>query len=238
MSVVAVISTKGGAGKSTVASQLAIAAVMEDRSVVVFDCDASQLSLDIWDKGVRKRGKAPTIQRSSTHTLVADIAAAKKKHDLIIIDVGAGGGDDVRDIATLAEHVLIPVRPATFDISAMRNTVDLLRKSADNTEPEELAYKNALGKAAVVINCAPRKQSAKWRADFDDALADCGAGGLPIVGVLADRAAYSASILRGRGVAEEQADEGAVREIHDLYRGVVELENERALKLKKMRRRP
>ncbi len=236
MSIIAIISTKGGAGKSTVAVHLAIAAALKKRRPLIIDFDKKQLSILLWAKGLRKKAKTPAIQKGALETLSQDIEAAKRKHDLIIIDVAAGGGDEVRDIATIAEHVIVPVRAAAFDISATRNTIELLRNSADNTEPEEIAYRNALGKAAIVLNCAPKRQTAKWRAEVDDALQSCGAGSVVIIGTLADREAYGTSIEHGRGVTEEREDDEAVTEILALYQGLVDLEAERSKKLKRVRR--
>ena len=236
MSVVAVISTKGGAGKSTVVVHLAVAAVLNKRRVLIIDFDRKQLSVLLWAKGLRKKAKTPAIQKGNLETLAHDIEAAKRKYDLIIIDVGAGGGEEVQAIAPITEHVIVPVRASAFDISATRNTIELLRNAADNTEPEEIAYRNALGKAAIVLNCAPRKQTAKWREEVDEALQSCGAGSVAIIGTLADREAYSTSIEQGQGVTEEGEDEEAIAEILGLYKGLVELETERGKKLKKVRR--
>lgn len=237
MSVIAIISTKGGAGKSTVAVHLAVAAALKKRRPLIIDFDKKQLSILLWAKGLRKKARTPAIQKGAIETLAGDIEEARRKHDLVIIDVAAGGGDEVRDIATIAEHVIVPVRASAFDISATRNTIDLLRSSADNTEPEEIAYRNALGKAAIVLNCAPKRPTAKWRAEVDEALNACGAGGVAVIGMLADREAYSIAIEHGRGVTEEREDDDAVDEILELYKGLVELENERSGKLKRARRK-
>lgn len=236
MSVVAIISTKGGAGKSTVAVHLAVAAAMKKRRPLILDFDKKQLSILVWSKGLRKKAKTPAIQKGSLDTLAKDIEAAARKHDLIVIDVGAGGGDEVRDIATLAEHIIVPVRASAFDIAATRATMDLLRNCADNTEPEEIAYRNALGKAAIVLNCAPKKPTAKWRAEVADALQSCGAGSVPVLGVLADRDAFITSIEHGQGVTEEGEDDDAIAEIMGLYQSLVELETDRKNKLKRVRR--
>ncbi len=237
MSVVAVISTKGGAGKSTVVVHLAVAAALKRRRPLIIDFDKKQLSVLLWAKGLRKKAKTPVIQRGDFAALDQEIEAARRRHDLIIIDVGAGGGDEVRDIATKVEHILVPVRASTFDMAATRNTIDMLRNSADNTEPEEVAYRNALGKAAIVLNCAPAKQTAKWRSEVEDALQACGAGSVRIVGTLSDREAYSTSLVHGQGVTEDGDDAWPLREIMDLYQGLVELEKEREDKLKRLRRR-
>jgi chromosome partitioning protein len=236
MSVIAIISTKGGAGKSTVAVHLAVAATLKKRRPTIIDFDKRQLSVLLWAKGLRKKVKMPLIQKGTHETVSEDIEAAKRKYDLIFMDVAAGGGDEVRDIATIAEHVIVPVRASAFDISATRNTIDLLRNCADNTKPEEIAYRNALGKAAIVLNCTPKKPTAKWRAEIDEALHSCGAGSVPIIGALADREAYGTSLEHGQGVTEEGEDEHAVAEILDLYQGLVDLEMERGRKLKRVRR--
>lgn len=236
MSVVAIVSTKGGAGKSTVAVHLAVAAALKKRRPLIIDFDKRQLSVLIWAKGLRKKAKSPAFLKGSVETIRADIEAARPKHDLIIIDVAAGGGDEVRDVVALADHVIVPVRASAFDMAATRTTIDLLRNTADNTEPEEIAFRNALGKASIVLNCTPRRPSAKWRQEVNLSLQSCGAGGVGIIGALADREAYRTSIEHGQGVTEDGDDGDAMAEILGVYQGLAEQEAERGRKLKAARR--
>ncbi len=237
MSVISVVATKGGAGKSTIAVHVAVAAALRKRRPLIIDFDTNQTSILVWAKALRRKARTPAIVKGSVETLEDDIEAARRKYDLILIDVAAGGGPLVQRLASISDHVLVPVRGSVFDIGATRNAVDLLRATADNTQPEEIAYRNALGKAAIVVNGAPRKQTAKWREDFEKALAACGAGGIPIIGCLAEREAYSAAIELGQGVTEDGDDEKAVEEVLDLYQGLVELEKDRERKLRKARGR-
>ena len=88
-----------------------------------------------------------------------------------------------------------------------------------------------------MLNCAPAKQTAKWRTEVEDALQACGAGSVRIVGTLSDSEAYSTSLVQGQGVTEDGDDGVAVAEIMDLYQGLVELEKEREDKLRRVRRR-
>ncbi len=237
MSSVAFISTKGGAGKSTVTVQYAIAAAGQGRTPLIIDCDAAQTSIHVWASALRQE-KSPEIRTGSLDTIAQQLtAAAGEGFDLVIVDVPPGGGQIVAQVASLVDHILIPVRATTFDLHAMRNTVDLLRTAADNTEPSEIACRNALGKAAIVLNCTPARPSASWRSDIEGALAQCGAGGLDIVGALADRAAYRLSIENGRGVTEERRDGKAAEEVLELYRNVAALERKRAAAMRKARGR-
>lgn len=232
MSSVAIISTKGGVGKSSTTTHLAIAAAACGLDVLVLDGDQAQNSIHVWARALREGG-APVIRKTSPETIEQDLAAAGGQgFDLVLVDVPPGGGQIVTTIASLVEHILIPVRATTFDLHAMRNTVDLLRAAADNTEPRELARRNALGKAAIVLNAVPGRVSASWMDDVRGALAQCGAGGLEIVGKLSDRAAYSAALANGHGVSEER-DTKAKAEIDELLQAVIAMSRRRAKALKK-----
>lgn len=235
MSSVAFISTKGGAGKSTATVQLAVAAGGAGRNVLILDCDAAQTSIDVWAAALREADN-PQIRTASYDSFARQLAEAEAQgFDLVVVDVPPGGGQLVARVASLVEHILIPVRATTFDLHAMRHTVDLLRTTVDDTEPEEIACRNALGKAAIVLNGIPSRPTASWRADIEGALAQCGAGGLDIVGTLADRTAYRASIESGLGVTEDGRDAKAVTEIMELYRNLVALERRRATAVRKVR---
>jgi chromosome partitioning protein len=237
MSSVAFISTKGGAGKSTASVQFAIAAAGQGRAPLIIDCDSAQTSIHVWASALRQE-KSPEIRTGTYDTIAQQLAeAAHQGFDLVIVDVPPGGGQIVARVASLVEHILIPVRATTFDLHAMRNTVDLLRDAADNTEPAEIRFTNALGKAAIVLNGTPVRPSASWRADIEGALAQCGAGGLDIVGALADRNAYRASIEGGRGVTEERRDAKAAEEVLALYRNLAALERRRTAAIRKGRGR-
>ncbi len=235
--VLCIVATKGGAGKSTIAVHLAIAAALRKRRPLIIDFDTNQTSILVWAKALRRKARTPAIQKGNVESLERDIEAARRKYDLVIIDVASGGGPLVQRLASIADHVLMPVRGSAFDIGATRNAIDLLRATADNTQPEEIAYRNALGKAAIVVNCAPKKQTAKWRDDLEKALEACGAGSIPIIGSLSDREAYSTSIEHGQGVTEDADDAKAVEEVLDLYAGLTELEKEREKKLRRVRGR-
>lgn len=233
MSSLASISTKGGAGKSTLAVQLAIAAQDQGRRSLIIDCDGGQNSIHVWATVLRNT-LLPEVRTGSHETIEKQLASAiDEGFDFVIVDVPPSGGQMVARIASLVDHILVPVRATTFDLLAMGNTIDLLETTVDNTLPRSLAHRNALGKAAVVLNGIPTRPSASWRADIIGALDQCGAGDLKIIGELADRAAYSASLESGRGVVEERRDRKAREEILELYRNVDALMRRRRAAVKK-----
>lgn len=234
MSSAVVLSTKGGAAKSTTAINLAITALRQGRSPLVIDCDQAQTSLHVWASAMR-RDKPPPVRTATRETIERQLREAEDEgFDLTIVDVPAGGGQLVTRVASLVDHVLVPVKATTFDLSAMRNTVDLLRTTVDDTEPHEIAYRNALGKTSIVLTAVPTRVNDTWLADVKGALAQCGAGGLGIIGMLSDRTVYRTSLEHGRGVSEDR-DGKASEEMLDLYRNLVALERRRANAVRKAR---
>src|SRR5262245_2101203 len=234
MSTLAVMSTKGGAGKSTAAAMVGIAAAGLGRKVRIIDCDTAQTSINVWARALRK-GRPPEIMVGTYETIAPLLAEAERDGcDLVIVDVPPGGGQLVNRIASLVEHILIPVRVTTFDLHALRNTVDMLSTTVDASQPEQLQGRNALAKAAIVLNgVSPRAPKALFD-DVNGALAACGAGDLEIIGTLCERAGYATSIAKGLGVTEDGRDAAAAEEVVALYERFRLRERRRASAVRKL----
>jgi chromosome partitioning protein len=223
MSVIAVISTKGGAGKTTVSVHLCVAARGMGRKVILLDADERQRSAFIWAENLREHDKI-TAKLVNYDTAADQIKKANASgYDFIVVDVPAGGGRVVSHVASLADQIIIPVMPGAFDLAAMHYTLGLLRDTADNSRLGR--RRNALAKATIVINRAPTTASSSWMADLDEALAECGAGFLERLAVLSDRTIYNDAIEDGFGVTELKRDRKARDEIRRLYHGVAALEH-------------
>jgi cellulose biosynthesis protein BcsQ len=176
----------------------------------------------VWGAALRPK-KSPEIRTSGYETIAADIAQAEQEgYDPIVIDVPPGGGAIVARIASLAEHIVIPVRASTFDLSAMRNTIDLLRTTVDDTRPRSVACRTALGKAAILLNGVPTKTGKSWHDDLMGALG---------------RAAFRTTLEAGRGATEDKRDPLAADEVEDLYRNITSRQKERAAAIKRARAR-
>jgi chromosome partitioning protein len=100
--------------------------------------------------------------------------------------------------------VLIPCRPARFDLDAVASTVDIA--------------KAAKTPAAVVINAAPRGRLA------EEARAALQRQGVTVIEtVLHQRAAYSHAVIDGRSVHEYEPEGKAAAEIDQLYHHITRL---------------
>jgi chromosome partitioning protein len=100
--------------------------------------------------------------------------------------------------------VLIPCRPARFDLDAITSTVDIV--------------KAARTPCSVVLNAAPRGKLAE---EARSALVRKGITVIPTV--LYQRAAYSHAVIDGRAVHEYEPRGRAAAEVEELYHHITRL---------------
>jgi len=124
MPIYLVANPKGGAGKSTVATNLAGYFARQGHATMLGDLDRQQSAL-AW-LGVRP-DVLPRIQ--SWDRSDEKVARPPKGVTHVVLDTPAGlHGHALRDAIRLADRVIIPVQPSLFDILA---TQSFLRKLAD-----------------------------------------------------------------------------------------------------------
>lgn len=196
MKVLAIVSRKGGAGKTTIALHLAVAAELHGLATAVFDLDP-QASAALWSD---HRGEAiPAVVPAQAPRLASLLAQARANEaDLVILDTAPHADGIASEAASHADAILIPCRPSALDLDAIGASIRLAR---------------AVNKPAfVVINAAPVQgvETAETRA----ALANAGVEIAPVV--LHQRKAYSARMHEGRTAQEVEPKGKAAAEVKDL----------------------
>jgi len=123
MKTVAIISQKGGAGKTTVAIHLAVAAEQRGLRAAVFDLDP-QASATSW---ADKRQSASPAVVSAQATRLSNLLeqAATQAADLVLIDSAPNADAASLAAARCSDVILIPCRPAAFDLDAIGTTLSL-----------------------------------------------------------------------------------------------------------------
>jgi chromosome partitioning protein len=206
MKIVAIISQKGGAGKTTLAVHLATVASAASHSVAVIDLDP-QGTATSW--GDRRMAEVPEVVSGQAVRLPALIkAAAQNGADFLILDTAPNADQTASLACRAADLVLIPCRPSTFDLEAIETTL-LLAKVA--TTP-----------AYVVMNAVPPRSAIGKEAS--DGLIARGAKVAPHQ--LTHRAAFSHGVIDGRSAQEFEPKGKAAEEIAALYNwlcGVVDM---------------
>jgi len=137
-----VLNSKGGCGKSTLATNIAayFASEWENLSVTLADFDPQQSSMD-W-MSLRPEARFPIhgldcVKEGFTHLA--------RNTDYLIIDAPARlHGSDLNSIIKMAQTVVIPVLPSTVDMKACTRFLEELRATH--------SVKNKLVKLGVVAN--------------------------------------------------------------------------------------
>lgn len=197
--VITVAQQKGGAGKTTLAANLA-AAFAADRSVALLDIDP-QRTLKRWHelrRGRLEQAAALTFSDVSGWRLDRELDRLRADHDVVIVDSPPQIDTDAKLAIRGADLVLVPVQPSPPDLWAAEGTLDLATGE---------------GRAArLVLNRVPA--SSRLRSDVE---ADIGARKLPLMApTLGNRAAFATAFARGLGVTEAAPRSAAADEVRAL----------------------
>src|ERR1035437_9442494 len=132
MKVITICSSKGGVGKTTIATNLAIAAALDMRSVVLVDTDVQGSAIEFSAR--RENQDVPVIQITvpTCHNIIKTLFSDKM--DLVIIDTGGRDSPTFRSAVVAADLVIIPVLPSEYDIWAAKESVKIFREVSEVTK--------------------------------------------------------------------------------------------------------
>jgi chromosome partitioning protein len=143
MQTLAIVSQKGGAGKTTLSFHLAVEAERQGLPCVLLDTDP-QASARRWAD--RRGGTVPEVVATPSSRLPQLIeVAARRGAALAVIDTPPHADQSALHAMRAANLVLVPVRPSALDLDSIQATLDLA----------EIARCPVLG----VVNHAPHNGS-------------------------------------------------------------------------------
>ena len=123
MQTLSVISQKGGAGKTTLALNLAVASELAGSPAVLVDVDP-QSSAAAW--GDSRESEAPVVVSAQAARL-GEVLETAREHgaELAIIDTAPHAQTDALNAARAADLVLVPCRPSVLDLRAIGASADV-----------------------------------------------------------------------------------------------------------------
>ena len=122
MKTVAVVSQKGGVGKTTAAIQIGFAAHQAGFVAVIVDLDPQGTAAK-W--GSRRDGDGPCVVGGQQLTMILETSRANGA-DLAIIDTPPCAEETALQAARISDFVLIPTRPGGFDVEAIQATIEMV----------------------------------------------------------------------------------------------------------------
>jgi chromosome partitioning protein len=199
MKTIAVISQKGGTGKTTLALHLAVAA---GNGAAVVDLDP-QASATAWRD--LRRAESPAVVSVQPARLAQALETAKSaRAAFVIVDTAPHSEAGALAAARAADLILIPCRPALLDLRAISASGDIV----------QLAKR--VEAAAIVLNACPPRGSLP-----DEAQSALGAYGLKIAPVrVGHRTAFVRALVDGLTAQEWEPEGKAAAEIDELYKWI------------------
>jgi chromosome partitioning protein len=192
-----IASTKGGAGKTTLAAHLAVEAERTGAGpVAVVDTDP-QGSLAAWWNS--RKASTPVFAAVEIGQLAAHLATLERhKVELVVIDTPPALTEVIEAAVVVADVVVIPARPSPHDLRSIGTIVEMVER---------------MGKAFcfVVNGATPRTTIAT---EAVRALAQHGRVA-PVT--VHQRIDFAASMIDGRTVGEVTAQSRSTREIMELW---------------------
>ena len=210
--VITVAQQKGGAGKTTMATHLAVAwAASGKRKVAVVDIDP-QGSLTQWYKVREARlgedSTNLTFAAISGWRVRSELDRLRHTHDLIVIDSPPHTDAEARTAISAADLVVIPLQPSPMDIWATNATIQICKQ-------ERVPVKMVLNRVHP-------------QAKLTEAVSG------EMVGLTANRfgnrVIFAGALMHGLGVTEAQPNSVAAEEVRALAKEIMDYLNRKAAK--------
>lgn len=130
--IIAVGATKGGAGKSTTAINLAVIDALAGKSTLLIDTDLQGTSRD-WLEQRRQEGHEPGIEflqvsGKQTFDVIQERAGV---FDSVIVDCGGRQSAELQLSLAAADLVVVPVQPSSADAWAFSDTLTAIRRAGE-----------------------------------------------------------------------------------------------------------
>jgi chromosome partitioning protein len=125
MQTIAVISQKGGAGKTTLAVHLAVASAAAGTTTAIIDLDPQASSAN-W--GDRRTAPLPVVVSAHATRLPQEMNNAREAGvEVLILDTAPHSDAVALAAARAADLVIVPCKPNILDIEAVGNTIELMK---------------------------------------------------------------------------------------------------------------
>lgn len=186
--VIAVAQQKGGAGKTTLVTHLAVAFAQGGGRVAVVDIDP-QGSLSRW-MAAREEAYGDAVPTGLTHRQITgwrtqgEVEKLARDHDWVLIDSPPHMETETRIAMRAAALVLVPVQPSPMDLWATQPTLDMARSEKRD--------------ALIVLNRLPPRGKVA-----DNVIAAVDALDVPVAeSRIGNRLPLAAALIEGRTVTE------------------------------------
>jgi chromosome partitioning protein len=190
---IALLSQKGGAGKTTLAVHLAVCG----GDSLIIDTDKQKSAAGWWRE---RDGALPELVTATAQSVPKALETTKRQW--VFIDTPPRHEEALRAICAVSDFILIPARPGILDLRAIADTVGLVDSKA----------------AVIVLNSCPVRRGFGEASVVAEARSALSVYGLPVCPVIvSQRVAFSHALNGGLAVTEFEPEGKAAGEIRKLW---------------------
>lgn len=211
--VISVLNLKGGSGKTTIATNLAIAFAMSGKKTLLIDTDKQESALDWYGKRSEDLANINCISLSDSKALKKQILAFCETYEIVIID-GAPQVDIMASISImLSDLILLPVAPSPYDIWATEGMVERIEnaQAVDDSIKAFFLINRDFSRTKISVEAVQALQKFS----------------LPLLKTkIGNRTIYADSAIIGESVLDDTSNPKATTEINALYNEINQLFNQ------------
>lgn len=206
---------KGGTGKSTIATNLAVVMAHQGSDVLLLDADPQLTATQWWARRMESAQSLPPIKSTqqvgvNLHQSLRDFA---DRYEHIVVDTGGHDGVGFRSGMLAAQQVILPLRASQADLETLVHVNEVLQgiraMRPDQGPP-----------ARVVINSASthyRNRELEMALEFIQEFDGIGC----MTNNLCERKVFRDALIEGRGILEME-NETAAEEFTKLFEEVMQ----------------
>lgn len=181
MTIITVATMKGGSGKSTVASCLAVYWHLRGRHPTLIDADPQRSIMRLVARERALGGVA--VVEDATEEASRTARRLAGNGGLVIIDTPGFRSKTTLECLAVADFLLVPVKPSPFDVDRMLDTIGILTSRPDGSRPLFRCLLTQTTRDSVIAR---------------QIRAELAAAGLPVLATeMANRVAYPEASLWG-----------------------------------------
>jgi chromosome partitioning protein len=195
---------KGGSGKSCLAQNLAVYFARNKKAIVLMvDCDPQRTTSD-WIQARNSDPSLPAINCIQLYGKIRnDLISLAQHYDYVVVDCGGQDNLALRAAMSVADHVVIPLRPKRRDLKTVPHMEDML-STCKMVNPKMLA-------SFVMTQCPSLPNQARRILEAKDV---CTSFGINVLNALTyNRNVYDDSEELGSSVIEIDPDGKAAIEM-------------------------
>jgi chromosome partitioning protein len=195
---------KGGSGKSCLAQNLAVYFARDKKAIVLMvDCDPQRTTSD-WIQARNNDPSLPAINCIQLYGKIRnDLLSLAQHYDYMVVDCGGQDNLALRAAMSVADHVVIPLRPKRRDLKTVPHMEDML-STCKMVNPKMLA-------SFVITQCPSLPNQASRILDAKEV---CRSFGINVLNAVTfNRNIYDDSEEQGSSVLENEPEGKAAVEM-------------------------